>query len=480
MRAALLSTDSRSLDVELDSKASVQAGFATWLPQHAGLVSSIDTGSCGDNEVKVFCQGLCTLSLRQAAAAAQPLRLRSFSTSIPCASMISALPAASLTCLELRYAEEQTDVHSPALVSAFSLLQCLREFRLVYGTPIVTNSCLKGVAQLPELAEVHLSYCKWSSLSSLPSQLQRLHLESREEDAMLVDISHLSCLRKLRIDTVTLVEGSTFPSGLTSLTVISCPLEIQTIHSLQCLQELEMEDVFSGQDHGALAHLVQLPNLRHVSLSYHAYMVHRWEILAAEAAPTWRQVTHLKELTIETVSPWVSTEELAPSLAIVGQGIAAATSLTKLSLERLPAVDFCCYIKCLTQLAHLSIEGASFSRQDALHLKQLTKLTSLSMSSCMAIDDAVAVALVSSLCKLRVLSLSGCGMVSDAVLPALEGLQDLRSLSLAGVNWLHDQSVQLLAPLTQLTRLELGCRGGLSEASRASLQQSLGDRLVLS
>ena len=172
--------------------------------------------------------------------------------------------------------------------------------------------------------------------------------------------------------------------------------------------------------------------------------------------------------------------QLAASIGIIGQGLAAATSLTKLTLERLPAVDFCCYVKCLPDLADLSIADANFGRQDALHLKLLTKLTSLSLSCCRGVDDAVAVALVSSLCKLQVLALSDCGMTSDAVLPALEGLQDLRSLSLTDVEWFQNESVQLLAPLTQLTRLELDCRSQLSEPSRASLQQSLGDRLVLS
>ena len=255
LRAALITTGSRSLDVQLDPRALVQAGFATWLPQHAGLVGSIDTGPFENDEVKVFCQGLCTLSLHQAAGAAQPLRLRSFSTSIPCASMISALPAASLTSLKLCYMGGKSDTHGPALTSAISLLQCLREFRLVCGTSIVTNSCLKGVAQLQELTEVQLSDCKWSSLSSLPSQLQRMALSYASEGARLVDISQLSCLRELRISIDTLEEGSVLPSSLTSLTMISGSLEFRTLSSLQCLQQLEMEDVPKYQDHHALASL---------------------------------------------------------------------------------------------------------------------------------------------------------------------------------------------------------------------------------
>ena len=481
LRAALLSTDSRSLDIELDPKASVQAGFATWLPQHAGLVGSIDTGPFEDDEVKVFCQGLCTLSLRQAAAAAvQPLRLRSFITSIPCVGMISALPAASLTRLRLCYVEGNTDAHGPALASAVSLLQCLREFRLVYGISVVTNGCLEGLAQLPKLAEVQLHDCEWSSLSSLPSQLQRLHLSSNSDEDMLVDLSHLSCLREPSISMDALAEGSAFSSSLTSLTMVSCPLDFQTLCSLQCLQQLELKYVSSGQNQGVLADLVQLPKLQHVSLGYEVVVLPHWQFLAAAAAPTWRQNTHLKELTIKIFSSGDSIAQLAPIIATVGHGLAAATSLTKLTLDRLPEVDFCCYLQCLPQLADLSIQDAKFSRQDALLLKQLTKLTSLSLSSCMGIDDAVAVALVSSLCKLQVLALSDCGMTSDAVLPALEGLQDLHSLSLTDVEWFQNGSVQLLAPLTQLTRLELDCRSQLSEPSRASLQQSLGDRLVLS
>ena len=119
-----------------------------------------------------------------------------------------------------------------------------------------------------------------------------------------------------------------------------------------------------------------------------------------------------------------------------------------------------------------------FSRQDAFHLSALTWLTSLSLSGCPAVDDAVAVALVSSMPKLQQLALSSCGIKSDAVLPLLRNLRQLRSLTLSDCAGLQDARwPPVLTSLTHVKWLLLARVPQLSEASRVSIKQTLGGRV---
>ena len=133
------------MEVELSPTSSALAGFASWLPDHAGLVGAIDTGSWFNQYEEVLAQRLHSLSLKLAAAAAQPLCLRSFTTSIPCASMLSALPAASLTHLKLCYEYNPLEVLHRALTSAIARLTNLRKLQLTcvsFDSEAVTGACL--------------------------------------------------------------------------------------------------------------------------------------------------------------------------------------------------------------------------------------------------------------------------------------------------------------------------------------------------
>ena len=160
VRSALRSCEASSLEVDLSSSdAAVQAGFAAWLPDHAGLVGRLFIyRQLMSEEGKVFAPTLHTFSLRHAVTAANPpLCLRSFGTDMLCGtgSMISALAAASLTCLELNLDKGDADtLHARALRSAVASLWNLRRFKLSSAPEEVTGPCLSGLAQLPHQSHI--------------------------------------------------------------------------------------------------------------------------------------------------------------------------------------------------------------------------------------------------------------------------------------------------------------------------------------
>ena len=490
LRAALQTVGRGSVVVaELSPAPSAQAGFATWLPGHAGLVGRIDTGpAVGTESDKVLVQGLYTLSLQQAAAAMPPLSLCEFATSIPCASIISALPAGSLTSLHLRFPGMEPQVLAAPFTSSIAALPNLREFLLLFepceGVREVTDACLAGLSQLPLLTSVYLYDCSWTSLGGLPSQLLNLRLTtSSDQDDVLVDISHLSRLEYLDIDTEDLTAGSGFPSGLLHLIVRKCPLVAENVSHLTSLEQLELRPITGCEDPSLLQCLSRLPNLQHVSLTYPGnYFFGGWEAAVA-AAPTWKQLTQLKafSLTASEADEDYEEEEFKRDLQIITKGLAAARSLTSLVLCSMPVADLCYHVGSLRGLLMLGLYDCSFLRSDAFHLTVLSGLKSLAFRSCTSVDEAVVVALASNLTDLQALELQDCGMVSsDAPLPALRGLQGLRSLSLVGCKGLRDESCELLAQLTQLQDLQLVATGEeqrLSEARVASLRQAFGDGL---
>ena len=476
VRAALRECDVSSLEVDLSSSdASAQAGFAAWLPDHAGLVGKlfIRNDELKSEEGQLLAPTLYTLSLKHAAAqVAHPLRLKAFGTNMLCASMISALPAGSLAHMELHDVNPmQTDtLHAHALLSAVSSFWNLRCFELWHGQVEVTNTCLSGLSQLPHLTKVTLTGCNWASLGNLPEHLQELEVQTGQED-VLIDISHMSGLRNLSVSAKSLAEGSTFPSGLTTLTISRAPLRLHIISHLERLQQLQLENIRSSQNMGFVGCLARLPSLQHVTCGY-SNCPEGWKAAVASAR-TWQKLPQLRELSMY-YSGIASPEQEIAEAAAVGQGLSAATSLTKLTLGGVaPPGNICSYVKCLPKLAELCIGDGHFSRDDAFLLKGLTQLTSLELYFCPAVDDAVAVALVSNMPKLQELGLGHCGIKSDALVPVLEELQALRCLSLCGCEGLKDESMQLLARLTQLTELEVRSNPQIRKASREFLMQAL-------
>ena len=293
-----------------------------------------------------------------------------------------------------------------------------------------------------------------------------------DQENALVDISHVSGLENLSVSAGSLAVGSALPSGLTSLMVSGAPLGSESISNLDCLQRLQLKGIRSSQSHGFMECLARLPQLRHVTCGYSHCGRLGWEA-AVVSAPTWQKLPLLRELGISYVDSGRAPEQKVAEAAAVGQGLAAATSLTKLAFNKVPAANMCCYVRCLPQLADLVIYAGSFPRDDAFLLKGLTQLTSLKLQYCPAVDDAVAVALVSNMPRLQQLGLDCCAMKSDAWLPQLEGLHGLRSLCLQQSEWLKDESMPLLAGLTQLMELWIHRNPQLSEASGEFLKQAL-------
>ena len=249
------------------------------------------------------------------------------------------------------------------------------------------------------------------------------------------------------------------------------------ISSLSSLQQLELRELHEFAVPSILPCVPQLPVLQHLILHYADFTTGGWEAAVA-AAPLWQQLPQLQELRVPRWDNGPLEEEQTRATAVV-KGAAAATSLTSLMLGGMPIAELCCFVVSLPRLCRLRLERCEFSREDAFHLTAFTQLKSLSMCSCRGFDDAVAVAVASSLTGLQELLLNDCGvMLSDAPLAAFKGLHGLRSLHLRGCQGLVDSSWQLLARLTQLTMLNLGCNDPpLRQAARASLRQALGDRL---
>ena len=455
--------------------AGLHADFALWLPLHAGLVGTLDLGVVvvEDGE-RMLARSLYVFSLQQAAAAAQPLRLRSFTTGMPCACMIACLHAASLTRLELKWSVNSLHLSPPAaFTSGISKLQSLHELHLMDGPAEETCACLAALPELRHLTKVELTDCSWNSLGSLPCQLQCLSICSYD---VVLDISHLSSLRDLYLYANSVVEGSPLSPSLTSLTIHSCSVPPHLIAHLSCLQQLRLDSVDSSDHTTVLSSLAALSQLQHVALDYDASQSGR--DIAGAAAPMWKQLTQLQKLQV-CLHPEGKQRQFENQAAVVA-GLAAAKSLTKLVLARMhppEGVNLCAHVSCLPILAELKLKRGTFSRQDALHLTGLTRLTSLTLYSCPAVDDAVAVALAHNHQQLLVLALDDCGMVSDALLPVLRGMLQLRSLSLIDCKGLKDDSWQLLVQLTQLTKLQLGGNRQLSEACRVQLRQAFGDRV---
>ena len=425
-----------------------------------------------DDDQLALARSAILLSLQQAAAATQPLRLHSFSSNIACARLLSALPAAQLTCLDLSLARTvPEDPPLAAITSAISKLQNLRTLQLLDGETAEVGACLAGTAQLCHLTTLRLEDSAWDSLSSLPQQLQCLVISS-DEPEMLLDISHLSALKELQISIDMIAEGSALPCSLTSLSMTRCNPPLQELSQLSCLQRLGMTEIVSDNHLPVLACVAgNLPGLHCLSLSYVRSGIDCWRVAVA-AASHWCQVPQLKELALSTPS-WARAADVTAVL----QGMTAATSLTKLVLDGVSNVDLCGYVTCLPGLVDLEIRGGVFSRENALRLTCLTQVTSLRLILCPAVDDAVAVALAHNNQQLQVLALDFCGMVSDSLLPVLRSLQQLRSLSLNDCKGLKDESWELLAQLTQLTKLRLGGNAQLREACRASLREVLGSRV---
>jgi hypothetical protein len=319
------------------------------------------------------------------------------------------------------------------------------------------GSCFQGIAQLTSLIALELGW-RWRNvdepLQQLLSQslpLQRLCLKLATP---VLDMSALASLTELIVDDWwDLQTRSKLPAQLQHFSILNS-LGTSPLLGLQQLQRVSFCVVFDDPEQ--LRRLAQLPALRHVSLKYCD------AVLAAPTAPAWQHLPQLSELDFE-YNDTPSRQEMAAILA----GVAAATSLTKLSLEacalvadqdeagnnEATRVAACASLAGLSRLRGLTISGSRLVPGDALALTALTTLTRLDVTCTgSAADDVAASALACSLTELRSLDLGGCA-VGLACLAPIAHLIQLTELLLGGVDGMTGRGVMLLTKLTQLQRL---------------------------
>jgi hypothetical protein len=242
---------------------------------------------------------------------------------------------------------------------------------------------------------------------------------------------------------------------------------------LQQLQYLSLRVDFTEQQ--PLLQLAQLPALQYLVLQYrHAAAA------AAATAPAWGLLPQLQSLHLVHFDP-IRDGSDAPTeqqLAIILEGIAAATTLTKLVLEIRTAVSaeaepqvqpqvdpqavlaVCGHLTGLMRLKDLTIHGhgdSSWAAGDVLALIALTSLTKLHMvDATHRVGNAAATALACELQQLQHLDLSRCGLQLDDVegIACLEAIGQLTQLTYLGLQNNPEITQAGLMRLTKLCRLQ--------------------------
>jgi hypothetical protein len=218
---------------------------------------------------------------------------------------------------------------------------------------------------------------------------------------------------------------------------------------------------------GPILQLSALKDLQELRLTYQQGLPS-----AAAGAAAWRRLPQLRALQVSGGGGGVVECQAAL------ERMAGATGLTSVELDmacRGPQPPCGVHLAQLLNLQELELWYAKSSRQDMLHLRKLTRLTTLNLSQC-SIDDAAAVELLVSLTGLKSLALLQLArrpqepkIATDAIVPVIKyQLKGLRYLFLE-VPGVTEASVDLLEGLTQLTML----RVAVSEHSVDRLRQVL-------
>jgi hypothetical protein len=308
------------------------------------------------------------------------LRLTSFASNLRVAGMLGALPADSLTALDLSPLDS-IGADGRQLSTLIARLRNLKQLSMSGpGTKSVPGSCLEGIAQLTGLTTLELGEHWWKVDTSLQQLSQSLPLQRLclKMAPPVLDMTALASLTELILDSYNeLRPGSKLPARLQRCCLSWC-VDTSALLGLQHLQHVSLGVTL--RDPEQLRCLAQLPALQHVSLDY-------WDVVhAAATAPAWQHLSQLSELTVLYEADYPSPQEMAAVLA----GVAEATSLTKLSLEacawvddqagddafgtgRVVKVAACACLTGLTCLRDLSIIAAScLMPGDALALTALT------------------------------------------------------------------------------------------------------------
>jgi hypothetical protein len=267
--------------------------FALWLAKHAGLVNSITakTGHLPWNNVvhglpcdvhvdeaqRVLHQAMqlagtmptppAAALVSTAAASAssggnsasqqQGWRLASFSSDLPQRELLAALPAHSLTHLDLHTGSciPYSGVHNSTIAAALSRLSSLQQLKLVTSGDDMLVSALDGVAQLSRLTALTL-HSDQAGIKQLLEQLlvqqlplRKLEIRIRDYSSSsqppVLDIKHLTALEELSSCVWPwrgqLPEGSALPAQLEQLQLAKCSeSDLEAVMPLQQLQRLDL------------------------------------------------------------------------------------------------------------------------------------------------------------------------------------------------------------------------------------------------
>jgi hypothetical protein len=540
--------------VELNTLArrSHLQGFSQWLRKHACFVSSIKADvpnwkfltragvfeSLDPEQWRSHFQVMEEMLLQalqlaaepantdvlpsSAAAAAVPeqqgLQFSSFSTGLPGADLLAALPAHSLTKLELNYADNSA-VDCSALSAALARLSNLRQLSITADHDNqLSGSCLSDVQQLSCLTSFKLA-CEWSEFHKhLQTILDAPQLQQLQQ-LDLIDLgfpvfgglvlSRLMQLTELGVDElVSMGDHIQLPLQLQRLQLGPCdgPSSYTKILQLKQLQHLSLQ--VSDDSSDQLLQVGQLPALEHLALLYHEPEV------AAAAAPVWPRLKQLRVLQLDLDDDSISSRQLAVML----DGVAACSGVTKLMVKfsspdstsssssssseeededassdvgdgngsvaaaegggssggsaQHRSLDVFATAAGLPGLRDLCINtyGDSIVPGDALALTALTGLTRLVLERCNAsVGDLEATAIAYSCKQLRHLGLQRCALGSMACLAVVVDLQHLQELRLEGSGRVTVRGLNLLTQLQDLQQL----RVALNDEVTAGVIQSI-------
>uniref|UniRef100_A0A383VVV7 Uncharacterized protein n=1 Tax=Tetradesmus obliquus TaxID=3088 RepID=A0A383VVV7_TETOB len=360
----------------------------------------------------------------------QQLRLASFSSNYAGIPVLQALPAHSLTRLQLDV-EAFLETERPEVPQLLAGLSNLQELQVdSTGIGELPGSCFAAIAQLSKLTQLQLDAFSWGrmreplqQLLAQPPPLRVLHWHV-DYDWPPLNMSALTQLEDFK--TYQPHPEAVLPSQLRSLQLTGIHLQdgLKPLTALQQLQRLSVEISSDIDATEAVLRLAKrLPSLQHVALAYEEAND------AAVAAPSWKQLPQLQELRYaqgDCGSYRVHRCQMDDILA----GVAAATSLTKLELEAVciaechedesddeapcewAAVAACQQLTGSTGLQDLCITACSIlPTGDARALTALTNLTRLVLSNMReGVGDLAGALIAQKLTQLRHLDIRSCDL----------------------------------------------------------------------
>lgn len=304
-----------------------------------------------------------------------------------------------------------------------------------------------------------------SVFTNLPHGTHRLGRQLRAMQGLCAHLQELQHLTKLTLKPVD-------RSCLEHLPVSLRELDVQTFStqhlpaddrlnpvSLRHLKNLEGLTMFmSGNAH---AQLLLPPQQTHLECSGDISVLGEHGLVSMQVmlfdAADWGVLqclsTHQKLCKLEVV-----VGATGPA-AVDASALELCTALTAwhIGVSSDPPVPFlwCQYGQKLTNLVELDLQQGVYKQDDLMRLSELTRLTYLGLDT--AVDNVVAVTLVSALTGLRELDIASNSMCSAAVVPAAARLLHLESFELWGKGQsglqrsLTPTVLNQLLPLTQLT-----------------------------